>query len=244
MYSCAAAISNWVSWHRIFNRHDPLPSPGVNMAQNVNVVFAFIPRFLRKNVHWQYIAALWKFFPSSPILGWDKSYLSSLSLLTCLYFCFSKILNLVPFLNWSYQAICCMSFFNKAVCQSLSVHWRNMQTRCYFCENLSQFKVHVKSWDHEKRLVIKHLHQAVLSVINFGNNLLPSWASSCVCSFHLLTAACISFRCLCAHAARQIEIKKLEWNVSSRVGSLDNAHHVPGGGDKKVTELSVNLHLV
>lgn len=32
----------------------------------------------------------------------------------------------------------------------------------------------------------------------------------------------------------QIESKKLEWNVTSKVGSLDNADHKPGGGDKKV----------
>ena len=32
----------------------------------------------------------------------------------------------------------------------------------------------------------------------------------------------------------KIESKKLEWNVQSKVGSLDNATHTPGGGDKKV----------
>ena len=32
----------------------------------------------------------------------------------------------------------------------------------------------------------------------------------------------------------QIESKKLEWNVTSRVGSLDNARHKAGGGEKKV----------
>ena len=32
----------------------------------------------------------------------------------------------------------------------------------------------------------------------------------------------------------QIETQKLEWKTTSRVGSLDNATHKPGGGDKKV----------
>ena len=32
----------------------------------------------------------------------------------------------------------------------------------------------------------------------------------------------------------QIENKKLDWKVESRVGSLDNASHKAGGGDKKV----------
>ena len=32
----------------------------------------------------------------------------------------------------------------------------------------------------------------------------------------------------------QIEQHKLEWNVSSKVGSLDNAAHKAGGGTKKV----------
>ena len=33
----------------------------------------------------------------------------------------------------------------------------------------------------------------------------------------------------------QIENHKLDWNVESRVGSLDNASHKPGGGEKKVS---------
>jgi len=33
----------------------------------------------------------------------------------------------------------------------------------------------------------------------------------------------------------QIESKKLDWNVASKVGSLDNAQHRPGGGEKKVS---------
>lgn len=32
----------------------------------------------------------------------------------------------------------------------------------------------------------------------------------------------------------QIEVRKTEWNAKSKIGSLDNATHVPGGGDKKV----------
>ena len=32
----------------------------------------------------------------------------------------------------------------------------------------------------------------------------------------------------------QIENKKLEWNAQSRIGSLHNAKHKAGGGDKKV----------
>ena len=32
----------------------------------------------------------------------------------------------------------------------------------------------------------------------------------------------------------QIESHKLEWNVASKVGSLDNARHVAGGGERKV----------
>ena len=35
----------------------------------------------------------------------------------------------------------------------------------------------------------------------------------------------------------QIESQKLEWKVSSRIGSLDNAQHTPRGGDKKVTNV-------
>ena len=32
----------------------------------------------------------------------------------------------------------------------------------------------------------------------------------------------------------QIENRKLNWNAESRIRSLDNHHHVPGGGDKKI----------
>lgn len=32
----------------------------------------------------------------------------------------------------------------------------------------------------------------------------------------------------------QIETKKIELNVTSKIGSLDNVKHRPGGGDKKI----------
>ncbi len=35
----------------------------------------------------------------------------------------------------------------------------------------------------------------------------------------------------------KIEDHKLNWKVESRVGSLQNADHKPGGGEKKVTKL-------
>lgn len=34
--------------------------------------------------------------------------------------------------------------------------------------------------------------------------------------------------------ALQIETKKLDFNVQSKVGSLDNVKHKPKGGDKKI----------
>jgi len=37
----------------------------------------------------------------------------------------------------------------------------------------------------------------------------------------------------------QIESKKLDWNVASKVGSLDNAQHKPGGGEKKVSKPNI-----
>ena len=36
------------------------------------------------------------------------------------------------------------------------------------------------------------------------------------------------------HLTFQIENRKLNWNAESRIRSLDNHHHVPGGGDKKI----------
>ena len=32
----------------------------------------------------------------------------------------------------------------------------------------------------------------------------------------------------------QVESQKLSWNTSSKVGSMDNTKHKPGGGEKKV----------
>lgn len=32
----------------------------------------------------------------------------------------------------------------------------------------------------------------------------------------------------------QIISTKLQWNAKSKIGSLDNANHKPGGGDKKI----------
>jgi len=37
----------------------------------------------------------------------------------------------------------------------------------------------------------------------------------------------------------QIENKKLEWKAESKVGSLDNARHKPGGGEKKVNRFDI-----
>ena len=42
---------------------------------------------------------------------------------------------------------------------------------------------------------------------------------------------------ICIHTRgryKQIEQRKLEWNVESKVGSLDNAAHKAGGGTKNV----------
>lgn len=33
---------------------------------------------------------------------------------------------------------------------------------------------------------------------------------------------------------QQIETKKFDLNVTSKIGSLDNVKHKPGGGDKKI----------
>lgn len=32
----------------------------------------------------------------------------------------------------------------------------------------------------------------------------------------------------------QIISNKLQWNAKSKIGSLENANHKPGGGDKKI----------
>ena len=38
----------------------------------------------------------------------------------------------------------------------------------------------------------------------------------------------------CAKSVTQIENRKLNWSTESRVRSLDNHSHKPGGGDKKI----------
>ena len=38
----------------------------------------------------------------------------------------------------------------------------------------------------------------------------------------------------CAKSVTQIENRKLNWNTESRIRSLDNHSHKPGGGDKKI----------
>ena len=40
--------------------------------------------------------------------------------------------------------------------------------------------------------------------------------------------------CVSTPSAFQIENRKIQLNVQSKVGSLDNVKHRPGGGDKKV----------
>ena len=42
----------------------------------------------------------------------------------------------------------------------------------------------------------------------------------------------------------KIEQHKLDWNVDSKIGSLDNADHKPGGGVKKVTSTHFIHHLL
>ena len=45
--------------------------------------------------------------------------------------------------------------------------------------------------------------------------------------------------------AHQIESQKLDWKAESKVGSMDNATHVAGGGDKKVSVTkNISLFLV
>jgi microtubule-associated protein tau len=36
-----------------------------------------------------------------------------------------------------------------------------------------------------------------------------------------------------------VETRKLAWNAQSKIGSLDNAGHQAGGGDKKIEEHKV-----
>ena len=45
---------------------------------------------------------------------------------------------------------------------------------------------------------------------------------------------CTRHCCVSTPSAFQIENRKIQLNVQSKVGSLDNVKHRPGGGDKKV----------
>lgn len=40
---------------------------------------------------------------------------------------------------------------------------------------------------------------------------------------------------------RQIEQKKLVWNAKSKIGSLENTTHKPGGGDKKIESVKLDF---
>lgn len=40
---------------------------------------------------------------------------------------------------------------------------------------------------------------------------------------------------------KQILSTKLQWNAKPKIGSLDNAHHKPGGGDKKIEEVKLDF---
>ena len=39
----------------------------------------------------------------------------------------------------------------------------------------------------------------------------------------------------------QIQQVKLNWNAKSKIGSLENATHKPGGGDKKIESLKLDF---
>ena len=39
----------------------------------------------------------------------------------------------------------------------------------------------------------------------------------------------------------QIPQQKLQWNAKSKIGSLDNATHKPGGGDKKIETVKLDF---
>lgn len=39
----------------------------------------------------------------------------------------------------------------------------------------------------------------------------------------------------------QILSTKLQWNAKSKIGSLDNASHKPGGGDKKILTIKTDF---
>lgn len=46
---------------------------------------------------------------------------------------------------------------------------------------------------------------------------------------------------VCHHAFAQISTTKLQWNAKSKIGSLDNASHKPGGGDKKILTVKTDF---
>lgn len=39
----------------------------------------------------------------------------------------------------------------------------------------------------------------------------------------------------------QIIHNKLQWEAKSKIGSLENAHHKPGGGDKKIESIKTEF---
>ena len=45
---------------------------------------------------------------------------------------------------------------------------------------------------------------------------------------------CSTCECKIAFLPPQVESQKLEWKVTSKVGSMDNAKHKAGGGERKV----------
>lgn len=44
-----------------------------------------------------------------------------------------------------------------------------------------------------------------------------------------------------AHTPEQIIHNKLQWEAKSKIGSLENAHHKPGGGDKKIESIKTEF---
>ena len=43
------------------------------------------------------------------------------------------------------------------------------------------------------------------------------------------------------HYIIQIVSNKLQWNAKPKIGSLDNAHHKPGGGDKRIEVIKTDF---
>lgn len=46
---------------------------------------------------------------------------------------------------------------------------------------------------------------------------------------------------MCAFATEQIIHNKLQWEAKSKIGSLENANHKPGGGDKKIESIKAEF---